>query len=601
MRRSHRLIIFSSFCLSNAASALSPPEVFAHFGPAVAVLESYDGQGKRLGSYSATVIEPETLVTVCDALEMAAEVKVSSKSGTFGTKVIARDRERNLCLLSAPGLSELAIPFRPHPMPVGSRTFAISNALALGVGISEGIVSGIRSFPTGDYIQFTAPISPGSEGGALVDEDGRLLGIIDYRRRDGQNVNFASTAGWIEEVKSRAAASAAKLQRFDRAIALVKEGQWADLKALSTAWSAEEPDALDSWRFVIAAARGLGDAENELRGWKALYKIDSSSTATGIGLGWALLAQGKGQETLDLARRLSAGHPEDAASWLLLGRAHHLLGQTGDANAAYRRAVELDPWLLDAYQRLATLAQQSGDAKSAIAVWRRLSALKPDELGPRLALVNAYLAGGKPARAWSALARIPDKDLDSTYVWYWKGVTLARLGCPEQAIDAFRKSLERKPDHPDWVWAGIGMALAELHRHPEAIAAFEAASKASPDSDEWRYQLAIALKDGGRSAEALKITTDLISKTPTESKNWRQHGFVLAVQGRSSDAIPAMERSLQLDSKQPKLWAALIENYQIAGRRAEAKRAYESLRSIDGTWAEQSYRAAILPYEEESK
>lgn len=596
---SHRLIVFGCFCLSNTANALPPPEVFARFGPAVTVLDTYDGQGKRIGAHSATVIAAETLVTVCDVLEMASEMKVSSRSGTFDAKVIARDRERNLCLLSAPGLSESPVPFRPEPVPVGSRAFAISNALALGVGISEGVVSAIREFPLGHYIQFTAPVSPGSEGGALIDEDGRLAGIIDFRRRDGQNVNFASLAGWIEEVKGRAAANAAKLQRFDRAIALSKEEKWTDLKDLSTAWSAEEPDARDPWRFAIAAARGLGDTESELQGWKALYRVDSSSTATGVGLGWALLARDQGQAALTLAQRMSTDHPDDAAAWLLLGRAHHALGQAGDADTAYRRAVQLDPWLIGAYQSLAALAQHRGDTKSAIAIWRRLSGLKPDDPGPRLGLANAYLADGKPARAWQALAQVPDKDLDSAFVWYWKGLTLARLDCHEQAIDAYRKSLERKPERPEWAWAGIGNVLAKQHRYPEAIAAFESASQANPDNDEWRYQLAIALKDGGRSAEALKITTDLVTRNPGESKNWRQHGFTLAVQGRPADAIPAMERSLQLDSRQPKLWAALIESYQIAGRRADAKRAYESLRGIDGQWAELSYRSMILPYEED--
>ena len=62
--------------------------------------------------------------------------------------------------------------------------------------ISEGVVAGIRHFPAGDYIQFSAPISPGSEGGALVDEQGRLVGVIDYRRRDGQNENYQYDTLW---------------------------------------------------------------------------------------------------------------------------------------------------------------------------------------------------------------------------------------------------------------------------------------------------------------------------------------------------------------------------------------------------------------------
>lgn len=78
--------------------------------------------------------------------------------------------------------------------------------------ISDGVFSRKRRFPSGRYLQFSAPVLPGSAGGALVDERGRLLGIIDYRRRDGRNVNFALPAAWIDQVQERASKNAAQQQ-----------------------------------------------------------------------------------------------------------------------------------------------------------------------------------------------------------------------------------------------------------------------------------------------------------------------------------------------------------------------------------------------------
>ena len=588
----------ASLCLANPADALEPTQLFAQTSPAVVVLETFDEQGQRLGSYSATVIEPERLVAVCDVLEPAATIRVAAKAGDVTARVAARDRERNLCLISAPGLAAAPIPLLTLPPPVGSRVFAVSNALALGVGISEGVVSGIRDFPTGAYVQFTAPISPGSEGGALVDDGGRLVGVIDYRRRDGQNVNFASAAQWIGEIEQRATASESRLKRFDHGMALAKKQQWDDLQALTSSWLKEEPAAKDAWRFVVAAARGQGNAEAELQGWQALYRIDSSSTEAGTALGHALMASGKLQEALDLALQLNAAHLEDAQCWLFLGHAQQASGQMAEAEQSYRRAVELDPWLIEAYRSTAVLAQMRGDSKTAIAVWKRLSGLFSNQLWPRTGLAGAYLAAGHPPLAWSTLGQVADSDADNALVWYLKGATLARLGCPEQAIQAYRKSLAHKLASADLAWAGIASTLAEMRRFPEAIAAMRSAVQAAPGNDEWRYQLAIILKDGGRAGEALAITAELVAKTPAESKHWRQHGFVLAVLGRTAEAIPAMEKSLQIESRQAKLWAALIECYQIVGRRDDAKRAYEQLRSIDGTMAESTYREAILPYEE---
>ena len=68
-------------------------------------------------------------------------------------------------------------------------------------------------------------------------------------------------------------------------------------------------------------------------------------------------------------------------------------------------------------------------------------------------------------------------------------------------------------------------------------------------------------------------------------------------QGKADAAIPAYEKALSYDRKQAKVWAALMEAYHSAGRREDVKRAYQNLLSVDGTWAEQSYRKLILPYE----
>ena len=44
------------------------------------------------------------------------------------------------------------------------------------------------------YVQTTAPISPGSSGGALVDSKGALVGITTFLLKDAENINFAIAA-----------------------------------------------------------------------------------------------------------------------------------------------------------------------------------------------------------------------------------------------------------------------------------------------------------------------------------------------------------------------------------------------------------------------
>ena len=76
-----------------------------------------------------------------------------------------------------------------NKLKIGEKVYAISNPQGLQFVFSDGMINQY----TKDYIQFSAPISPGSSGGALLNSNGNLLGIItsQYNLSDAQNMNFA--------------------------------------------------------------------------------------------------------------------------------------------------------------------------------------------------------------------------------------------------------------------------------------------------------------------------------------------------------------------------------------------------------------------------
>lgn len=73
----------------------------------------------------------------------------------------------------------------------GQKVVAIGSPLGLFNTISDGIVSGFRDLRGMSMVQFTAPVSHGSSGGALLDMYGRLIGVITAGFDDGQNLNLA--------------------------------------------------------------------------------------------------------------------------------------------------------------------------------------------------------------------------------------------------------------------------------------------------------------------------------------------------------------------------------------------------------------------------
>jgi len=94
------------------------------------------------------------------------------------------------------------------PTRVGERVYAIGNPRGLEQSISEGIASGNREDDGVFWIQHSAPISPGSSGGALISSRGELLGINSCTKRESQNLNFAVPAGTLARALSDARAMA---------------------------------------------------------------------------------------------------------------------------------------------------------------------------------------------------------------------------------------------------------------------------------------------------------------------------------------------------------------------------------------------------------
>ena len=88
-------------------------------------------------------------------------------------------------------LTPLPIYQGPKPLVRGQRVVAIGSPQGLFNTVSDGIISGFRTIDMVDMIQFTAPISSGSSGGALLNMYGELIGISTAGIDDAQNINFA--------------------------------------------------------------------------------------------------------------------------------------------------------------------------------------------------------------------------------------------------------------------------------------------------------------------------------------------------------------------------------------------------------------------------
>jgi S1-C subfamily serine protease len=146
------------------------------------------GRTQVIGSGSGVVVdEGGTIITNAHVVEGGADVSVTFADGTTAAATgLVYDETADLAVLDVDidGLSPIELGSTAD-LEVGQPVVAIGNPLGLqgGPSVSTGIISALdRSLEAdrgqlGGVIQTDAAITEGSSGGALLDADGRLIGI----------------------------------------------------------------------------------------------------------------------------------------------------------------------------------------------------------------------------------------------------------------------------------------------------------------------------------------------------------------------------------------------------------------------------------------
>jgi hypothetical protein len=118
--------------------------------------------------------------------------------------ITAVDPERDLVVLKvlASGSPTLSLG-SSDAVQVGESVYAVGNPQGLEGTFSQGIVSSIREVGTDKLLQITAPISPGSSGGPVLNGKGEVIGISVATFRGGQNLNFAIPSGYLNALLAK--------------------------------------------------------------------------------------------------------------------------------------------------------------------------------------------------------------------------------------------------------------------------------------------------------------------------------------------------------------------------------------------------------------
>lgn len=172
--------------------SLSPKQIYQVGAQSIVVIAAYAKGKDGVSQGSGVVIAEDVVATNCHVLEGADNAVVIFQGQPHEAELVTGDRKMDYCILRTRGLSaQVARIGRLDELTPGQRVYSIGSPRGLELTIAEGLLSAVRKQDGVPMIQTSAAISPGSSGGGLFDEYGRVIGITTFLLKDSQNLNFA--------------------------------------------------------------------------------------------------------------------------------------------------------------------------------------------------------------------------------------------------------------------------------------------------------------------------------------------------------------------------------------------------------------------------
>ncbi len=198
----------TSFLLLACMLAMSPSgwsqtarQVAQSTFPSVVLIVMQDSQGQPIAQASGFFVGSNVVATNLHVIEGAAKgfaKLIDQKKEYEITGSVGIDETHDLALLSLPTAEGKPVGMgNSSDTSVGDEIYAVGNPLGLEGTFSQGIVSGIRRVGDNSIFQITAPISPGSSGGPVLNAEGKVIGVAAATFSGGQNLNFAIPSAYL--------------------------------------------------------------------------------------------------------------------------------------------------------------------------------------------------------------------------------------------------------------------------------------------------------------------------------------------------------------------------------------------------------------------
>jgi hypothetical protein len=181
-------------------SPLTTAQIARRVSPSVVTVQGKTDSGDAFGS--GFVISKDGKIAT--SLHVISDMKTASVQTAAGEifdslSVLAADERRDLAIVQIAGSNLSVLQLGDSDLlTVGEPVVIIGSPRGLGGTVTAGILSSVRDGGDGfKVLQTDAAVNPGNSGGPLVNNRGQAIGVVSFKLRSAEGLNFAIPINYI--------------------------------------------------------------------------------------------------------------------------------------------------------------------------------------------------------------------------------------------------------------------------------------------------------------------------------------------------------------------------------------------------------------------
>lgn len=371
---------------------------------------------------------------------------------------------------------------------------------------------------------------------------------LDYfKKATGADATFAEA--WFNQGMSymKLNNQAQATRAFEQALKLEpgSSGPYVQLGSLYLK-QGKKDRALEAFKKAIAAAEA---DEKDSKGFLQLRKLNDVRRTTDAyrGLALTLLSMGKVDDAVAALKTAVEKMPKDASARLALGEAYMAQNNFEGAIAQLTERLALEP-TTDARLDLARAYARKRVAKQAEPLYREVLKSEPDNRAAKMGLVDLYLSMGRYPDAETMLKEALKADENDLQALSRLGILKSRMGRPNEALEPLERVSTQNPLLYD--------ARAE-------------------------YAFLLFRGDPANAARCVDTMKDILTSEPRHVLSLQYLGACLFTKGDPAGAEASFKAAINVDPTFAAAQYSLGELYENAGKKEEAKKAYEAAAALE--------------------